>query len=59
MMPGETNKIKKIKKRAKNFTWKLKWVPVPNSVENSKPLFIRRWVKIKLERPQQEEPESQ
>ena len=59
MVPGETNKIKKIKKRAKNFTWKLKWVPISNSVENSQPLFIRRWVKIKLERPQPEEPDSQ
>lgn len=58
-MAGEIGKIKKIKKKAKNFIWKLKWVPVPNSVQHSQPLFVRRWVKIKLEKPQVEELESQ
>lgn len=49
ILSGQPNKIKKIKKKFKNFTWKLKWVPIPNSVANSDPVFVRRWVKIKVE----------
>lgn len=42
-------KIKRIKKKHKNFIWKLKWVPINNSVDRSQPLFVKRWVKIKME----------
>lgn len=42
-------KGKKIKKKTKNFTWKCRWVKIPNSVPNSGPLLVRRWVKIKLD----------
>ena len=48
-MAGDPAKIKKIKKRSKNFVWKLKWIPIPNSVPDSHPVFIRKWVKIKVE----------
>lgn len=55
MVPGEPNKIKKIKKKLKNFTWKLKWVPITNSVPHSDPVFVRRWVKIKVENAEGQE----
>lgn len=43
-------KGKPINKKKKTFSWKLKWVKVPNSVPGSGPILIRRWVKIKLEK---------
>ena len=48
LLPGDSRKVKRIKKKAKNFIWKLKWVPISNSVQNSNHIFVRRWVKIKL-----------
>lgn len=59
LLPND-HKHKRISKKPKSYTWKLKWVPVPNSVPNSKPLFIRRWVKIKIElqKPDNEAEES-
>ena len=43
------SKGKKIKKKSKGFVWKNKWVKIPNSIPNSGPILIRRWVKIKLD----------
>lgn len=51
-------KNKKIKKKSKNFTWKCKWIKIPNSVPNSGPIFVRRWVKIKLDQQTSENESS-
>ncbi len=45
------HKNKKIKKKNRGFIWKNKWVKIQNSVTNSDPILIRRWVRIKLDEP--------
>ncbi len=41
-------KSKKISKRSKGFRWKLMWIKQKNAVIGSKPLWVQKWVRVKI-----------
>lgn len=40
-------KMKKIAKRRKDFQWKYLWVKQENAVKGSRPIWLKKWVKVK------------
>ena len=41
-------KSKRISKGNKGFHWKLMWVKQQNAVTGSKPLWLHKWVRVKV-----------
>jgi hypothetical protein len=42
------NKFKKINKKKKDYNWKLMWVQQENTIKTSKPLWIKKWIRVKI-----------
>lgn len=44
---GAGFKVKKIAKKKRDFQWKHMWLKQENAIKGSKPIWLKRWVRVK------------